>query len=97
MTFHDFKNLIIICSIIIVSLTSCSNTREAVSKSREIRVRDELNTIPASGSISYAWEEPMTQVIDVPPALDPDEVIYIPGHSEVIEVRPGRWQLDDNQ
>jgi hypothetical protein len=78
-------------------LIGCSKNVQMSRKVREINVRNEQNVIPATGSISYAWEEPMTQVIDVPPALDPDEVIYIPGHSEVVEIRPGRWQLDDNE
>jgi hypothetical protein len=38
------------------------------------------------------WEEPMTDVVDVPPGLDPEGHYYRPGHQEVVEVRQGRWQ-----
>jgi hypothetical protein len=44
------------------------------------------------GSASTLWEEPMVDVVDVPPGLDPEGHYYRPSHQEVIEVRPGRWR-----
>ena len=38
------------------------------------------------------WEEPMIDVIDVPPGLDPEGHYYRPGHQEVVEIRQGRWK-----
>ncbi len=78
-----------------LGLGGCSASMEARSSRDQIIVKEEGSEIPATGSVSYAWEEPMMQVVDVPPRLDPDEVVYIPGHQEVIEVRPGRWQLEE--
>jgi hypothetical protein len=44
------------------------------------------------GAVEYIWEEPMVDVVDVPPGLDPEGHYYRPGHQEVVEVRQGRWQ-----
>jgi hypothetical protein len=44
------------------------------------------------GVVEYIWEEPMVDVIDVPPGLDPEGHYYRPGHQEVVEIRQGRWQ-----
>ena len=52
----------------------------------EYRVQD----VP--GAVEYIWEEPMVDVVDVPPGLDPEGQYYRPGHQEVVEIRQGRWQ-----
>jgi hypothetical protein len=44
------------------------------------------------GAVEYIWEEPMVDVVDVPPGLDPEGHYYRPGHQEVVEIRQGRWQ-----
>jgi|APGre2960657423_1045063.scaffolds.fasta_scaffold64638_2 hypothetical protein len=44
------------------------------------------------GVVEYIWEEPMVDVVDVPPGLDPEGHYYRPGHQEVIEIRQGRWE-----
>ena len=46
------------------------------------------------GEANYVWGEPIVDVIDVPPGLDPDGVYYRPGHKEVVEIRQGRWQYE---
>ncbi len=46
----------------------------------------------APGTVQEVWEEPMVDVIDVPPGLDPEGTYYRPGHQEVVEIRQGRWQ-----
>ena len=46
----------------------------------------------APGVVQEVWEEPMVDVIDVPPGLDPEGTYYRPGHQEVVEIRQGRWQ-----
>ncbi|MBN8547980.1 MAG: hypothetical protein J0M12_01555 [Deltaproteobacteria bacterium] len=43
------------------------------------------------GVVEYVWEEPMVDVVDVPPGLDPEGHYYRPAHSEVVEIRQGRW------
>lgn len=51
------------------------------------------NTSPTpKGVVESVWEEPMVDVIEVPPGLDAEGVYYRPAHREVVEVRQGRWQ-----
>ena len=44
------------------------------------------------GIAPHVWEEPMVDVVDVPPGLDPEGHYYRPAHQEVVEIRQGRWQ-----
>ena len=44
------------------------------------------------GVVNYIWEEPMVNVVEVPPGLDPDGVYYRPAHQAVVEIRQGRWK-----
>jgi len=44
------------------------------------------------GVVESAWEEPMVDMVEVPPGLDPEGIYYRPAHSEVVEIRQGRWQ-----
>lgn len=48
--------------------------------------------IQPSGVVEYVWEEPMVDVIDVPPGLDPEGHYYRPAHQAVVEIRQGRWR-----
>ena len=66
----------------------CGSTKSEVVKPTlvEYRVQD----VP--GAVEYIWEEPMVDVVDVPPGLDPEGHYYRPGHQEVVEIRQGRWQ-----
>ncbi len=65
-------------------ITGCSRPQPAPEV---VVVRDS-----APGVVEYIWEEPMVDVIDVPPGLDPDGIYYRPGHQQVVEIRQGRWQ-----
>ncbi len=49
-------------------------------------------SLAREGIAPHIWEEPMVDVIDVPPGLDPEGHYYRPAHQEVIEIRQGRWQ-----
>lgn len=44
------------------------------------------------GTVEYVWEEPMVDIVDVPPGLDPEGHYYRPAHKAVVEVRQGRWR-----
>jgi hypothetical protein len=46
----------------------------------------------APGVVEYVWEEPMVDVVRVPPGLDPEGHYYRPAHEEVQEIRQGRWK-----
>ena len=56
-----------------------------------------LDSEKAPGVVEYAWEEPMVNVVNVPPGLDPEGHYYRPGHQAVQEVRPGRWRYYGQQ
>jgi len=76
---------ILVCLVSAVS-TGCSTEQPAPPASIEYQVRN----VP--GVVEYAWEEPMVDVVEVPPGLDPEGHYYRPAHEEVVEVRQGRWQ-----
>ena len=51
----------------------------------------------APGTVETIWEEPMVDVIEVPPGLDPEGMYYRPAHQAVVEIRQGRWRYDQNK
>ena len=51
-----------------------------------------VQVIQPPGVVEYVWEEPMIDVVDVPPGLDPEGTYYRQGHQAIYEVRQGRWQ-----
>jgi len=72
-----------------VALTGCA----ASSTSTTVEPVVQKTYAPkAEGVAEYVWEEPMIDVIDVPPGLDPEGHYYRPGHQEVVEIRQGRWK-----
>lgn len=58
------------------------------------QARSSRDQIP--GVVQYVWEEPMIDVVDTPPGLDPEGHYYRPAHQSVVEVRQGRWQYYKN-
>lgn len=73
-------------------ITGCSASRK-VSTDPEPRARIEI--IKAPGVVEHVWEEPMVDVIDVPPGLDPEGQYYRPAHQSIVEIRQGRWRESD--
>lgn len=71
---------------IVAVVSGCSRNRPEVAPTIQYQVRN----VP--GAVEYIWEEPMVDVVDVPPGLDPEGHYYRPGHQEVQEIRQGRWQ-----
>lgn len=70
-------------------LAGCFGTQE-VEVVPEPVVEYRVQEVP--GAVEYVWEEPMVDVVDVPPGLDPEGHYYRPGHQEVVEIRQGRWK-----
>ena len=58
---------------------------------KEVPVQAAKADVPP-GVVEYVWEEPMVDVVDVPPGLDPEGHYYRPAHQAVVEVRQGRWR-----
>lgn len=69
-----------------ISACSSSQAGTTIPQTVEYQVRN----VP--GVVEYAWEEPMVDMVEVPPGLDPEGTYYRPAHSEVVEIRQGRWQ-----
>ena len=73
---------IALLGLIVFSGCSSNSAPEVVYETQIIR----------PGAAQFVWEEPMVDVIDVPPGLDPDGVYYRPAHQQVVEIRQGRWK-----
>ena len=56
-----------------------------------------VQVVQSPGAVEEIWEEPMVDVVDVPPGLDAEGHYYRPGHQEVVEVRQGRWKYHRKQ
>lgn len=71
--------------LIVIGLLSCTGCFKKVSPPQTEAER--------AGVQDAAWEEPMVDVIDVPPGLDPEGIYYRPQHQEIVEVRQGKWKV----
>jgi len=74
----------------VICLTGCSSTRTTQVRDMVVATQQSSERVP--GAVEYVWEEPMVDVIDNPPGLDPEGYYYIPGHQSVVEIRQGRWR-----
>ena len=70
-------------------VVGCSSEPPPVPQEPPV-VEFQVRNVP--GVVEYTWEEPMVDVVEVPPGLDPEGHYYRPGHEEVVEIRQGRWQ-----
>lgn len=72
-----------------LALTGCAASRTSTVVEPVIQ---KTTYQPSNGVAEYVWEEPMIDVVDVPPGLDPEGHYYRPGHQAVVEIRQGRWK-----
>ena len=93
------KNIIIkfgLCAIGVLGLTSLQGCYQVVMPAETKTVMKEVSIeregTPPPGTVQYIWEEPMVDVVDVPPGLDPEGHYYRPGHQAVVEIRQGKWR-----
>lgn len=84
-------------ALVLASFAGCSskksNPAEVRTVYREVQVETPAEPVP--GVVEYVWEEPMIDVIDNPPGLDPEGHYYRRGHQSIVEVRQGRWRHYD--
>ncbi len=85
------KKTSIILSLIALVAVGCSTPPPPQVITRIQPVNSMEPFIPDPGAVEYIYEQPMVDVIDVPPGLDPEGVYYRPQHQEIVEVRQGRW------
>jgi hypothetical protein len=69
--------------------TGCSQTASHTHSQEHVR-ENYVRHVP--GAVEYIWEEPMVNVVDIPPGLDPEGHYYRPAHQSIVEIRQGRWQ-----
>ena len=81
---------LLILLVVTLGATACSSNTAPTEVSKPTVVEYQVRDVP--GAVEYVWEEPMVDVVDVPPGLDPEGHYYRPGHQEVVEIRQGRWQ-----
>lgn len=81
---------LLVLSLITLAASACSSNTAPAEVSKPTVVEYQVRDVP--GAVEYVWEEPMVDVVDVPPGLDPEGHYYRPGHQEVVEIRQGRWQ-----
>jgi len=77
--------------VLLVSMIGCSQAHSTKVLTREAQVH-ETYARSVQGVEEQIWEEPMVDVIDVPPGLDPEGYYYRPAHQAVVEIRQGRWK-----
>lgn len=92
----ELKNIVrqllgVLLILSVFGLVGCSSGRSQKTEVTEV-VYETYQLRQPPGVVEYIWEEPMVDVIDVPPGLDPDGIYYRPGHQEIVEIRQGRWQ-----
>lgn len=81
----------VICLLgLLAGLTACSTGRTSRSQGLGAEVITVVEQAP--GVVEYTWEEPMVDVVEVPPGLDPEGHYYRPSHKQLREIRQGRWQ-----
>jgi hypothetical protein len=90
--------LVIACA---VSVTSCSrkHTRSNISVDpsntlidSSTGLRPTEDYLQQEGTMEFVWEEPMVDVIDVPPGYDPEGHYYRPAHRALREVQQGQYR-----
>lgn len=79
----------VVLAISTLLIAGCSQTTQTEIVQPAV-IEYQVRNVP--GVVEYIWEEPMVDVVDVPPGLDPEGHYYRPGHQEVIEIRQGRWE-----
>lgn len=83
-----------IYAILLTSLVSaCATQPKVIREPAPVpEAPQAIVTRTAPGVVEYVWEEPMVDVVEVPPGLDPEGHYYRPSHKAVIEIRQGRWK-----
>ena len=84
----------VLCAAALLAMSGCATRTVVVPDIKTVykEVVVEKAATPPPGTVQYVWEEPMIDVVDIPPGLDPEGVYYRPAHQEVLEIRQGRWK-----
>ena len=77
---------------VLLGVVGCSSTQPSTVVQVHEVMADERYARDIPGVVQDVWVEPMVDVVDVPPGLDPEGQYYRPGHQQVTEIRQGRWR-----
>lgn len=78
-------------SILLIILSGCAASRHEQLALEQAYINSKTGkNVP--GVQTFAWEEPMVDVVEVPAGLDPQGIYYRPQHEQIVEIRQGRWQ-----
>ncbi len=88
--------LTISCSFLLCC-SACSVFHRSERKQTVILRPDinELELDPVPGTVNDVWSEPMYDTIRVPGQIDPKGVYYRKAHNTVVEVRQGKYQMQE--
>ena len=78
-----------------LGLSGCATRTRTVDIPDTTSQASVVKVVQGPGVVQEIWEEPMVDVVDVPPGLDPDGHYYRPGHQAVVEIRQGRWKYHE--
>lgn len=76
--------------LIVFALSGCYSSSSIRAGSDNDNIIRTAESVP--GVVNYIWEEPMVDVTDVPPGLDPEGQYWRPGHAQIVEIRQGKWK-----
>ena len=90
-TVKSYSMWVVLFSLPLLGLSGCG--ARTIVRTETVEVPSERTYAKsAPGAVEYVWEEPMVDVVEVPPGLDPEGHYYRPAHQEVQEIRQGRWK-----
>jgi hypothetical protein len=91
----EMRNLLCLLALSCVTMSALgcsSSSKTSVAQNDLGDARAQVYVIKAPGIVEHVWEEPMVDVIDVPPGLDPEGRYYRPAHQSIVEIRQGHWR-----
>jgi hypothetical protein len=95
-TQRKYRNIVsgqaILAGVLMMSLLAGCARNPHARIERAVVVSSGTAQVNPPGVVNYIWEEPMVDVVEVPPGLDPEGIYYRPAHQAVVEVRQGRWK-----
>lgn len=76
----------------LAAVCGCTTTQTRIEPIFQEVAADGTQPVHVPGVVEYVWEEPMVDVVAVPPGVDPEGHYYRPAHEAVVEIRQGRWR-----
>ena len=87
----------VVFTAVAVLVVGCSESRGAKPPSTMVvrQAMNELERDRVPGTVDDVWAEPMYDTVKVPGQLDRKGIYYRKAHKTLVEIRPGRYQLQE--